>query len=464
MKFLFYLLISLILFISFPSKADLLSATLAYNTGKHRQAFDEFKRLAKLGNKDAIYNVGVMFLYGQGIEKNLTKAHAWFSLAADFGLDDARSAARLIEQEISLDEGENSLIVSLEMLNREFGYQQYINTLLPSFSEEQYQPSTDLPPRRIHKVDAKYPKEAYKKGIEGWVWLEFDVDESGAVKDVDVIDAFPDKTFNRAIYNAVRRWRYEPYTVEGKVQSYSNRSLLYHFTTFKGKRYQASFSKQKKNYQKKINQLIEGAEQGNAIVQYYIANWLVAEEHNATRLLRSHWQQPTAGSDLLLASAINGYPNSQYRLGANLLRGEYTQTDRKKGINWILNAAQSGFSYAQYRLARELLDKHFIDYDPAKAKRWLITAAKQNHFRAIRDLIALELEQKNYQGAAQYLEQALVLSDDHPDLLFAQAKIQQHKGEFKKAKKSIVEAIKQAKKRDWYDTHLTEYLANLNSA
>lgn len=462
MKFPFYLLLSIILSISFPAKADLLSATLAYNTGEHQQAFKEFQRLAKLGNKDAIYNIGVMFLYGQGIEKNLQKAHAWFSLAADFGLDDARSAARLIEQKINSAEDKNSLVVSFEKLNKEFGFQQYSNTLLPIFSEEQYLPSTDLPPRRIHKVDAKYPKEAYKKGIEGWVWLEFDVDESGAVKDVDVIDAFPDKTFNRAIYNAVRRWRYEPYTVDGKVQDYSNRSLLYHFTTFKGKRYQASFSKQKKNYQKKINQLIEGAEQGNAIVQYYIANWLVAEEHNATRLLKSHWQQPTAGSDLLLASAINGYPNSQYRLGANLLRGEYTQTDRQKGINWILNAAQSGFSYAQYRLARELLDKHFIDYDPAKAKRWLITAAKQNHFRAIRDLIALELEQENYQSAEKYLKQAFALNDDHPDLLFAQGKIQQHKGQHVKAKKTISEAIKEAKKRGWYYRHLSEYLAKLN--
>ena len=462
MKFLFYLLVSLIISFSFPSKADLLSATLDYNTAKYKQAYIEFQRLAKLGNKDAIYNIGVMFLYGQGVEKDLGKAHAWFSLAADFGLDDARSAARLIEQEINTNEEKVSLELSFTKLKEAFGYEQYSNTLLPLFSEQQYQQATSFPPRRIHKIDAKYPKEAYKKGIEGWVWLEFDVDESGAVKDVDIIDAFPNKTFNRSIFNAVRRWRYEPFTVEGKAQSYGSRSLIYHFTTFKGKRYQASFNKQKKNYQKKINQLIEGAEQGNAIVQYYIANWLEAEEHNATRLLRSHWQQATAGSDLLLASAINGYPNSQYRLGANLLRGEYTQTDRKKGINWILNAAQSGFSYAQYRLARELLDKNFIDYDVDKAKRWLRTAAKQNHFRAIRDLITLELSEKNYQSAAIYLKQGLTINDDHPDLLLAQAKIQQYKGQNKKAKKTIKEAIEQAQQRHWFDSHLLEYQTTLD--
>ena len=444
--------------LSLQTKADMLSATLDYNTGKYLPAFDEFQRLAKLGHKDAIYNIGVMYLYGQGVSKNLIDAHSWFSLAADYGLDDARSAARLIKQELTDKEDPELLSRRLKKLNQTFGYTHYQNTLLPIFNDKQYQLTVNIPPLRIHKVDAKYPKEAYEKGIEGWVWLEFDVDESGAVKDVDIIDAFPNKTFNRAIYNAVRRWRYEPLMISGQAKNYSSRSLLYHFTTFKGKRYQASFSQQKKSYQKKINQLIEGAEQGNALVQYYIANWLVADEHNATRLLRSHWQQATAGSDLLLASAINGYPNSQYRLGSNLLRGEYTQADRQKGLNWLLNAAQSGFSYAQYRLGRELLDKQSLEYDADKAKRWLKSAAEQGHFRALRDLVVIELTAQHYQNAALYLEQALKQDDDHPDLLLAQAKILQQQQQYTQSKKKAAEALKQAKSRQWYLSDIAKFI------
>ena len=458
MKLFTYFLVFFSLAFSFQSKADILSATLDYNTGKYQQAFDEFKRLSKLGHKDAIYNIGVMYLYGQGVSKNLIDAHSWFSLAADYGLDEARSAARLIEQELTDKEAPQLLEIRLNKLNKTFSYERYQNTLLPIFNDKQYQLTTSIPPQRLHTVDAKYPKEAYEKGIEGWVWLEFDVDESGAVKDVDIIDAFPNKTFNRSIYNAVRRWRYEPFISDGKVQSYSSRSLLYHFTTFKGKRYQASFSQQKKSYQKKINQLIEGAEQGNALVQYYIANWLVADEHNATRLLRSHWQQKTAGSDLLLASAINGYPNSQYRLGSNLLRGEYTQTDRKKGLNWLLNAAQSGFSYAQYRLGRELLNKQTLEYDADKAKRWLKSAAKQGHFRALRDLVAIELAEQDYQSATQYLTLALAQDDEHPDLLLAQAKILQQQKQYTQSRKKADEALKQAKSRQWYLSTIAAFI------
>ena len=436
----------------------MLSATLNYNTGQYQQAFKEFQRLAKLGHKDAIYNIGVMFLYGQGVSKNLVDAHSWFSLAADYGLDEARSAARLIEHELTDKVSPQLLKTRLQKLNQSYGYESYQKTLLPIFNDKQYQLKTSIPPLRLHKVDAKYPKEAYEKGIEGWVWLEFDVDQSGAVKDVDIIDAFPNKTFNRSIYNAVRRWRYEPLMIDGKAQPYSSRSLLYHFTTFKGKRYQASFSKQKKSYQKKINRLIEGAEQGNALVQYYIANWLVAEEHNATRLLRSHWQQKTAGSDLLLASAINGYPNSQYRLGSNLLRGEYTQTNRKKGLNWLLNAAQSGFSFAQYRLGQELLNKQSIEYDVDKAKRWLKSAAQQGHFRALRDLVDLALSEKNYQEARQYLNLALKQDDEHPDLLLAQAKILQQQKQYTQSNKLANEALKQAKSRQWYLSDIATFI------
>ena len=447
------LLLCLCLIVFYQAKADLLSATLSYNEGNYVEAFEEFNRLAKLGNKDAIFNIGVMYLHGQGVAQNTEQAHAWFRLAADFGLDEAREAAQLIAQQSN----NTDLDSALQTLNKSLSFDHFQQTLLPVFQSQQYAEQKLEPPLRRHTVDAIYPKGAYEKGIEGWVWLEFDVDPAGAVKDVDIIDAFPDKTFNRAIYNAVRRWRYEPYRVDGEAQTYSSRSLLYHFTTFKGKRYKASFSSQKKQYQQRINQLIEGAEQGNALIQYYIANWLNTEEHNATKLLRFHWQEKTAGSELLLESAINGYPNSQYRLGANLLRGEYTRADRKKGLNWILNAAQSGFVYAQYRLGRELLDRRYVEYDREKAKRWLITAANQGHFRAQRDLIAMLIEEKAYVQAVNYLTLALDKHEEHPDLWFSQSKMALQRGDTTLATQALEKAIKFARSREWSTNDLIKF-------
>ncbi len=435
----------LLLFNPLTLRADLLSATLDYHGGNYQQANSEFMRLAQLGNKDAIYNIAVMHLHGQGMEKDLVKAHSWFLLAGDFGLDEARSAAQLIGQKYAKP---TVLADAYQSLSETLDHQTFSDTLLPTFAIKQF--ADDLiPPAQIHNVDAKYPKAAYEKGLEGWVWLEFDVDKSGVVKDVDIVDAYPNKTFNRAIYNAVRRWRFEPFTIGGKAADYGNRSLLYHFTTFKGKRYKASFARQKKQYQKKINNLIERAEQGSALVQYYIANWMVADEHNATRLLRFHWPEATAGSELLLASAVNGYPNAQYRLGANLLRGEYTQADRKKGLNWTRHAAQEGFVYAQYRLAKELLDTRYPQYNLAKAQSWLTAAADQGHFRATRDLVTLLVEQKDYSAAQNYLDAGLKVDDEHPDLLFAQSKVLAVQGQDKAAQEVLAQAAEMAKERGW---------------
>ncbi|MFM9785801.1 hypothetical protein, partial [Streptomyces scabiei] len=80
-------------------------------------AKQEFTQLAQLGNPDAIYNIAVMHLHGQGMDKNNAQAYAWFSLAADFGLADARDTAMLIAQQTKnkqpLDDAYNALLKHL---------------------------------------------------------------------------------------------------------------------------------------------------------------------------------------------------------------------------------------------------------------------------------------------------------------------------------------------------------------
>ncbi|MFU8821946.1 MAG: TonB family protein, partial [Gammaproteobacteria bacterium] len=60
-----------------------------------------------------------------------------------------------------------------------------------------------------------YPMNALGQGIEGWVELEFIVDREGRPRDIVVTDAVPSGTFDRAAANAVERYRYEPFVVDG---------------------------------------------------------------------------------------------------------------------------------------------------------------------------------------------------------------------------------------------------------
>lgn len=54
-----------------------------------------------------------------------------------------------------------------------------------------------------------YPWRARRQGIEGFVELEFSVDEQGRVTDVEVLDAMPQGVFEKAASKALAKWTFE---------------------------------------------------------------------------------------------------------------------------------------------------------------------------------------------------------------------------------------------------------------
>jgi TonB family protein len=70
-------------------------------------------------------------------------------------------------------------------------------------------------PELIKRVAPDYPDDAAQKGIEGAVDLAFKVSPKGDVSDVTVVHSEPSSIFNHAAIAAVRRWKYQPKTVNG---------------------------------------------------------------------------------------------------------------------------------------------------------------------------------------------------------------------------------------------------------
>jgi TonB family protein len=71
--------------------------------------------------------------------------------------------------------------------------------------------------KRTRTVAPQYPSDALKKGIEGWVELAFTVMPNGSVDDVEVRNASPADVFDDAAIRAIRQWRFEPVTRNGKT-------------------------------------------------------------------------------------------------------------------------------------------------------------------------------------------------------------------------------------------------------
>ena len=79
-------------------------------------------------------------------------------------------------------------------------------------------PASPLPAARaIWLEQPEFPVAARLSGIEGWVTVNYTIDEKGRVSTVQIIDAKPRKVFDSAVRKAVRNWRFEPMIIDGQA-------------------------------------------------------------------------------------------------------------------------------------------------------------------------------------------------------------------------------------------------------
>ena len=62
--------------------AGLTSANTAFDQKNYSRAFELYEPLARAGDVSAQSAIGSMYYFGNGVEKNWTRAYMWFSLAA----------------------------------------------------------------------------------------------------------------------------------------------------------------------------------------------------------------------------------------------------------------------------------------------------------------------------------------------------------------------------------------------
>lgn len=83
------------------------------------------------------------------------------------------------------------------------------------------------------RVEPVYPAKALKRGIEGYVIVQFTIDENGNPMDLSVLEASPKRVFDREALRAAKRWKYAPKLVNGKAVSQPGQTVKVEFNLTK---------------------------------------------------------------------------------------------------------------------------------------------------------------------------------------------------------------------------------------
>ncbi|MCD6152274.1 MAG: energy transducer TonB [Deltaproteobacteria bacterium] len=81
------------------------------------------------------------------------------------------------------------------------------------FSVEQL----DAPLTALARIPPVYPLRARRRGIEGWVKVQFVVNNNGRVDNITIIEAHPAGLFEQSVERCVSAWRFKPGTVDGMI-------------------------------------------------------------------------------------------------------------------------------------------------------------------------------------------------------------------------------------------------------
>ncbi len=117
----------------------------------------------------------------------------------------------------------NNLPPEIAQVDTSFNYKHIDLTVSDTGSElNLLKGPRDSEARPIVRVNPKYPMDAARKGIEGWVVLGFDISAIGEVVNIKIIDSVPKRVFDKAAKQALRKWKYRAKSLDGNAISQHN--------------------------------------------------------------------------------------------------------------------------------------------------------------------------------------------------------------------------------------------------
>jgi TPR repeat protein len=446
------------LLLSFNISANFINAQKHLDNGEFEKSFNEFHKVAILGNVRAQYNVALMLFKGKGIEKNTVKAYAW-SRTAGSSKSSTKELTDTITKNLS-----NSQLMEAQNLAKTYIDLYGINATKISIGPTVTESKNDdnkisqinntanfnkIVTNQISNKNLIYPNKAIKKGRRGWVDLIYDIMPDGTVQNIQIFHQYPHELFAPSAIEFAQQQIYDFYMDENKVKS--NQSVI------AGNRFKYGVEGWSgilgRKLEMKIDKLYRKAIKGDLQSQYSYTNLfytVLSQNGMVSEKMINRW---------LFRASQFGMPTAQYRLGKNIYFGNSCELDKQKGLDWLLRSSQGGNTQAQYLTYQILRDNSLKNTSDKSAQQWLYTAAENQSYIS-QFIIAKQIVSQNQLSESEilltenYLKNYATFVGKTIDWFQTKASLKMHTKEYTEAKKSIKKAIKLAKKAHWNTTDL----------
>lgn len=317
------------------AKADFASAVANYQGGQHEAAFAEFRQLAELGHPQSQFNVGVMYLRGEGVIKSGPRAYAWVKIAVESGY----VAAEKLEAELRPVFAENAADIVAEVESR-YGTKALQERLMPNIL-----PNCDFAGFSAPQLDQDaarrldYPRDLMERGVEGDIVVEFLVGADGRARDARIVSSLVRDIWLPWLRRASRKLLWEPARLPDGTATAATASVRFNFRLAGAADYAVA--------RNRVRSMKASAEAGDVTSQYLYG-----------LIITSHPEFKKSWSDALpwfQKAATAGMPQAQYQLGYSLLEGRGCEPDAGKAMQWLELAARNQLPDAQVTLARMML-------------------------------------------------------------------------------------------------------------
>ena len=363
-----------------------------------RKGAEYFKRCADMWYPKCLFAYGAAFHRGIGIQQDLVKAYAYYSLSMSINTPKVGKRLKELEESLSATEIAEArrLAETLRQQRRlskqdqpdkaqSAGETQGTRRLSETLRPQSLRPQQGEPDENKHAAETNLPgsDDASPEAALARVL---------SPEEITLLRELPDMVLQeRTEHLILRDWEGE---FSAATEAIYNRA--------------ADRIDAREDLTETIELLLPLAESGDANAQHLLASAYINHEDTRFRSKAVYW---------ITKSATQGHAEAGYILGFYHFFGIGMPSDPKRAIKWYETALANGSSYAAVALGRRYAEGGGVARDPAKAKEYFELAAEKGEVDAYTQLGVHHylgtFGTKDVEAARQWLEKAAWGGDAH---------------------------------------------------